>query len=83
MTYAIDEVRVAHYRNIIRSGGRLKNIVLRRLPNGKHKPIDGVQRMEAVVREGFDGVEATVIECTDDEAEQLRRELNPYNCQLN
>jgi ParB-like chromosome segregation protein Spo0J len=57
--------------------------MLRKLPGGKHQPIDGIQRMEAARREGYAGVGATVFECTDEQAEELRRKCNPYDCQLN
>lgn len=79
----IVETRVEHYRRMIRSGKQLPAVLVRLCPNGRYYIFDGIQRVEACNREGIDNVYCCVVDCTDDEAHEIRRRLHPFDCQLN
>jgi ParB-like chromosome segregation protein Spo0J len=81
----IDEPRVEHYRKMIRSGKPLPAVLVREQVNGRFSIIDGVQRVEACHREGIDDIYCCVVKgrVSDYQVRKLRRELHPFDCQLN
>jgi ParB-like chromosome segregation protein Spo0J len=73
----LDERTIQMYERRIKNGEKLHSIILRAHVGGRYELIDGFHRLAAMRRCGTTQISgAFVFSGTDDDTEELRRELN-------